>query len=140
MGNKRLWEEYTEEEKTTLLNHWFYYYGGTIMTLKDIEDFRALSETRQDEIFNHIVTNYIFRRTIQSNLLVACIRDNKVDELFNHSLTKKDLKQEQEEIYERVRSIISNELISTFISPEPPVPMDIGIVVTEEDEEPKKGK
>ena len=132
MELKKDWEDYTKEEQTTLLNHWFYYYGGIIMTLKDIEDFRLLSATRQDEIFNHIVTNYIFRHTIQSNLLVACMRENKVDELFNHSLKREDLKPGKEEAFNDIRKMLSSELITTFIDPQPSIPMDIGIVVEDE--------
>ena len=125
---KRSWQEYNSEEKTTLLTHWFYYYGGVIMTLKDMEDFRNLVVTRQDQIFNHIVTNYVFRDTIQSNLLVSAMRSDRVDELFSLSLSDEILKELDED--ETIRRRISDEIIETFINPQPPVPMDIEVVVT----------
>ncbi len=124
---KRCWEDYTSEEKTTLLTHWFYYYGGTLMTLKDMEDFRKLVAERQDDIFDHIVTSYAKYCTIQSNRLVYAMRDNAVDNLFSSSLDEETMKELDEK--EGVRRIISSEIIETFISPEPPVPMDIRIVV-----------
>lgn len=139
MGNKKTWEEYTSEEKTTLLNHWFYYYGGIIMTLKDIEEFRKLSASRQDDIFNHIVTSFIFQNTIKSNLLLTCLREEKIDELFTHSLTRELFTDERLNKYEEARRIISEEILNTFINPELPVPMDVAIVISD-DEEPKKHK
>ena len=136
MPKDKKWEEFTEEEKTSLLNHWFYYYGGTIMTLKDIENFRKISGTKQDEIFNHIVTLYIYKRTIQSNLLVACLREQKTDELFAQSLKLEDVLEGKEQAFEDIRKMITNEILSSFIAPEPPVPMDIHIIV--EDDGPKR--
>ena len=129
MEQRKTWEEYSNEEKTTLLNHWVYYYGGIIMTLKDIEEFRLLSSTRQDELFNHIVTNYIFRNTIQSNMLLFFLREGKINELLNASVSINDFSPERRSVYEEVRNMIANELLDTFISPEPSIPMDIEIVI-----------
>ena len=129
MESKKSWEEFTSEEKTTLLNHWFYYYGGVVMTLKDMEEFRKISSTRQDDIFDHIVTNFIFKKTIQSNVLVLCMREKKLDELFSHSLNREQIKEEDLEAFSDVRGMLSNEILSTFIYPEPPVPMDIDIEI-----------
>ncbi len=137
MNNKKDWEDYTDEEKSTLLNHWFYYYGGTFITLKEMEDFRKLASERQDDIFDHIVTSYIFKNTIQSNMLIACMRSNKVDGLFEVSLTEDKLDDEDVDFYRNVRRTISNELLNTFISPEPSVPLDIAVII---DDEPQKVK
>ena len=99
------------------------------MTLEDMEQFRKLSATRQDDIFDHIITIYIFLKTIQSNTLVISLRNKKVDELFSHSLKRDMVKESILEQYEEVRRMISTEIINTFINPEPPVPMDIGIII-----------
>ena len=129
MENNKRWEDFSEGEKTTLLEHWFYYYGGLIMTLKDLEDFRNISTSRQDEIFAHIVTNYIFRNTIQSNMLLAFLRENKIDELLNASVSVNNFSEDKRSVYEEVRVMISNELLNTFINPEPSIPMDIEIII-----------
>ena len=131
MKNNKRWEDFTKEEKTTLLEHWFYYYGGLIMTLKDLEDFREISSTRQDEIFAHIVTNYIFRNTIKSNMLLTFLREDKIDELLNASLSIDNFSEDKRNIYEEIRIIISNELLNTFINPEPSVPMDLEVIITD---------
>lgn len=137
MSSKKVWEEYTPEEQTTLLNHWFYYYGGVVMTLKDLENFRNLSTTRQKDIFDHIVTSFIYQRTIKSNLLIACLREDKTEELFKQSLHRESFTEDLLEKYEHVRQEITEEIFNTFINPEPPVPMDIAIVI-EDDHKPKK--
>lgn len=138
MGNKKTWDSLTPAEKTTLLDHWFYYYGGVILTLKDMEDFRKLSESRQDDIFHHILTNLLYRNTIKTNLFVACMREGKLDELFSHSLSFDDIVEYQmENVYEELKQFLFDELLQTYIYPQPPVPMDIAIVV-EDDDEPKQ--
>ncbi len=137
MNNKKKWELLTPEEKTTLLNHWFYYYGGIIMTLKDMEDFRKLSKSKQDDIFDHIITIFLYKRTIQSNMLIKALREGKIDELFACSLDYGDIVEyQQENIYEEIKQMIFDELLQTFIYPQPPVPMDVAIVI----EEDNKGK
>ena len=139
MGNKKTWDSLTSDEKTTLLNHWFYYYGGVIMTLKDMEDFRALSNTKQDAIFDHIISSFMYRRTIKSNALVKALREGKIDELFSYSISFDDIVEYQlENVYEEAKNIIFNELLQTFIYPQPPVPMDVAIVIEDEDENNKK--
>ena len=137
MSKEKSWEEFTPEERTSLLNHWFYYYGGVVLTLKDFADFRTISTTRQDEIFDHIVTSFIFQNTIQSNVLVACLRQQKLDELFSHSLTRAMIQESALEQYEAARRMISSEILNTLINPEPPVPMDINILI-KDDNQPKR--
>ncbi len=135
MEKNKKWEDFTSEEKTNLLNHWFHYYGGVLMTLKDIELFDELSKIKQDAIFNHIVTLYIYKKTIQSNMLISFMRENKLADLFSANLVRPMLSNEEAlEFYEEVRDIISNEIYKTYLKPEPSVPMDVEITV----EEPKK--
>ena len=129
MEQRKTWEEYSNEEKTTLLNHWVYYYGGIIMTLKDIEEFILLSSTRQDDIFNHIVTNYIFRNTIQSNMLLFFLREGKINELLNASVSINDFSEDKKDVYLDVRNEICNEIVNSFIKPKKSEPMDIEIIV-----------
>ena len=136
MEKSKKWEDFTSEEKTNLLNHWFHYYGGVLMTLKDIELFDELSKIKQDAIFNHIVTLYIYKKTIQSNMLISFMRENKLADLFSANLVRPMLSNKALEFYEEVRDIISNEIYKTYLKPEPPVPMDVEIIV----EEPKKSK
>ena len=135
---KKRWEDLEAGEKTSLLDHWFYYYGGMMMTLKDIAAFRELSATRQDDIFSHIVTNFVYHKTIQSNLLLLSMRNGKIDELFGYSIRPEDIKPGKEESFENVRGMILGEMLGSFISPEPPVPMDIHIVIQKEDKPPQK--
>jgi len=131
MEIKKTWEEYNKEEKETLLNHWFYYYGGMLMTPKDLEDFQSLSKTKQDEVFNHIVTNYIFNSTIQSNLLLMFMREGKVDEFLKHSIDPSKLSEENKAAFNDIRNMIAKEVSTTFLSPEPPVPLKLQVEVSE---------
>ena len=105
------WEDYSKEEQTNNLIHWFHYYGGMIYTFKELEDFEKLAKTRQDDIFNYIVTSYIVMNTIQSNVLLMSMRQNKVENLFKASITKEVLKEEHLQFYEEVRDIIVKEII-----------------------------
>jgi hypothetical protein len=129
MEKAKKWEDFTTEEKITLLNHWFYYYGGVVLTLKDFELFRKLTATRPDDIFDHIVTRYIYQSTIKTNLLVSCLRDETVDELLKSSIRREFVADPYIEKYEDTRRLISEEIFNTFINPEPAVQMDIAILV-----------
>lgn len=135
MEKAKKWEEYTPQEKTDLLNHWFYYYGGTLISFQEIEDFRTLALTRQDDIFDFIMTSLITSNTIQSNLLVYCMRQNKVDELFEHVVKFSSLPADEQQKLSSIKQRITDEIVGTFLNPEPPVPMDVAIVI-----EPNKGK
>ena len=126
---KKTWEDFSLEEKQSLLNHWFYYYGGAIMTLKEMDDFRKLASQRADDIFSHIVTNYVFNHTIQSNLLLNTMRAGKVDELFALSITPDKVVPGKENVLEDIRLRISDEILGSFVCPEPPIPMDVVIMV-----------
>ncbi len=129
MERKNAWEDYTSEEKTNLLNHWFHYYGGMLMTFDDFEKFHELASTKQDDLFDHIVTLFIARETIQSNLLIHCIRENEVDKLFKNSIKREKVDPQLKDLYEGYRNDVFNEIITTFLNPEPPIPLDIAIMV-----------
>ena len=129
MEKAKKWEEYTPQEKTDLLKHWFYYYGGTLVTFQEIEDFETLALTRQDDIFNYIMSSLITQKTIQSNLLVFCMRENKVEELFEHTIKFNDLPKDVQEKLSRLKQDITDEIVGTYLNPEPSKPMDIAIVV-----------
>lgn len=129
MEVRNTWEEYSREEKIALLNHWVFYYGGIIMDLEDLNSFRKLSLTRQDDIFNHIVTNYIFRNTIQSNMLIHFLREGKIDELLSSSVSINDFSEDKKDVYLDVRNEICNEIVNSFIKPKKSEPMDIEIIV-----------
>ena len=93
MEQEKNWEEYTKEEQTTLLNHWVYYYGGIIMTLKDFEDFRVLSTTKQDEIFDHNISYLIeILKTLKIKYIVFedidRYQDVEIFEIRNNFVTK----------------------------------------------------
>ena len=122
---RKKWEEFSSEEKTSILNHWFLYYGGLIVTLEEVENFRKLAETKQDDIFNFITTSFLFQNTIQSNVLVLSMRQNKVDELFNVTLKIDEVEDEQARAQiEKARSFIVKEMVHTYLYPEPPVPLN----------------
>lgn len=107
------WEEYTKEEQTGYLIHWFCYYGNMIFNLQELEDFKKLAETRQDDIFNHIVTIFICKDTIQSGMLFSYMKEDKIDELFAVSLTKEKIPETEKDdlsAYEDIRNIITTEL------------------------------
>jgi len=131
MEKVKTWEEYTKEEQTALLNHWFYYYGGMLLTLEDFDNFAKIVSTRQDDIFNQICTEYIVYRTIQTNMLVQSMRQGITDELFTHSIVITPDKTDIYPEYLKVRNTIVSEIAHTKEHPEPPVPMDIAIVVEE---------
>jgi hypothetical protein len=95
-----------------------------------MEDFRKVSSTKQDEVFSHIITNYIFRNTIQSNVLISFLRQDKLDQLFSISIHDDDIKEEDKEFFSTIRRDISSEILESYIYPEPPVPMDLEIIVT----------
>ena len=113
MATKK-WEEYTKEEQTNYLTHWFHYYGNMIYNFQELEDFRKLAETRQDDIFDHIVTELLFNNTIQSGMLLKCMRENKLEELFETSLNKeKVMKIFVEDAlpeYEKLRDEVTQEI------------------------------
>ena len=133
--NRKKWDEFSKEEKTSLLNHWFYYYGGVIVTLEEIEKFGELAKTKQEEIFNYITTSLICNNTIQTNVLVACMRQNKVDELFEHVINVQSIEDEAARAQiEEVRNYIVKEMVHSYLYPEPPVPMSVEVVAPEEDQ------
>ena len=110
------WEDYSKEEQTNYLTHWFHYYGNMMYNFQELEDFRKLASTRQDDIFNHIVTEFLFRNTIQSGMLLTSMRKNKTEELFKTNLTKeKVLEVNQEGVveYEKIRDIVVSEITGT---------------------------
>ncbi len=112
--NKETWENCTKDEKKSLLIHWFNYYGGIIMELNDLENFGNLIEEKQDELFDHIVTNCIFRDTIQTNLLVQCMRNNKLDELFGCNIKYEDVPDILKEKYNIMRNKLFLEIEGSF--------------------------
>ena len=127
------WNDYSNEDKSNILNHWFYYYGGVLVTLEEIEEFRKLAMTRQDDIFNYIVTSSLINKTIQTNVLVAYMRENRVDELFEHLIDMGNLSEPARRKVEAVRDFLIKEIVHTYLFPEPPVPMNIQIVIDEEE-------
>ena len=105
------WEDYSKQEQTNYLVYWFHQYGNMIYTFEELENFQKLAETRQDDIFNHIVTSFICMNTIKSGLLLTSMRENKVDELFEKSITKKIIEDEDLNDYEAIRDIVVKEII-----------------------------
>ena len=105
------WEDYSKQEQTNYLVYWFHQYGNMIYTFEELENFQKLAETRQDDIFNHIVTSLICMNTIKSGLLLTSMRENKVDELFEKSITKKIIEDEDLNDYEAIRDIVVKEII-----------------------------
>ena len=103
------WEDYSKEEQTNYLTHWFHYYGNMMYNFQELEDFRELAKTRQDDIFNHIVTEFLFQNTIQSGMLLTCMRDNKIEELFQTNLTREKVLEVNKDglsDYEKIRDIV----------------------------------
>ncbi len=137
-GKDKKWNEYSGEEKSNILNFWFYYYGGVLVTLEEIEKFRQLAMTRQDEIFNYIVTSFLFHNTIQTNVLVAAMRQDKTEELFKCLLDEKQLDDELRIRVEATKDCLIKEIVHSYLFPEPPVPMNIQIMV-QDDDDPKMG-
>ncbi len=137
MEKAKKWEEYSPKEKTDLLKHWFYYYGGTLISFQELEDFESLALTRQEEIFDLIMTSFLTQNTIQSNILVFCMRQNKVDELFKHIVRYNALPEEEQERLKNVRQVLTDEIVGTYLEPEPPVPMDVVITTVEKNPQKK---
>ncbi len=126
MESKKTGEEYSGAEKEALLNHWFYYYRGAQMKPKDLEDFKALSQSQQDKVFNHIVTNFIFNSTMQPDMLLYSIREGKAEQLIEHTqINPERLSEENREYYENIRRIVSSDVVETYINPEPRIPLKL---------------
>ena len=107
------WEDYNKEEQTNYLVYWFNYYGNLIYNFEELEDFTKLAKTRQDDIFDHIITRSIYENTIQSGMLLTCMRNNKVEELFKTNLTREKIKEAPPEVlseYEGIREEIICEI------------------------------
>lgn len=133
MEKGKKWEELSSQTKLDLLRHWFTYYGGLIITFDEIEKFDKLAQTYPDEIFDSIVTSYLAteNHTIQSNLLIMSMRRGLVAELFKSIIRYKSLSDEEKEKFDPVRCMLVDELVTTYLDPQPPVPMDIAIIVDE---------
>ena len=136
-GKDKKWNEYSSEEKSNILNFWFYYYGGVLVTLDEIERFRKLAMTKQDEIFNYITTSFIVNNTIQTNVLVAAMRQDKVEELFKSLIDEKQLEDKLRIRLEATKDSLIKEIVHSYLFPEPPVPMNVQIIV--DDDDPKMG-
>ncbi len=50
-------------------------------------------------------------------MLIMCLRDNKIEDLFNTSISVDNYEDTKKDLYYKVRRIISNELLDTFINP-----------------------
>ena len=131
MEKGKKWEELPSQTKIDLLNHWFVYYGGLLIAFDEIEKFNRLAETHPDEIFDTIVTSFLARNTIQSNVLIMSMRRGLVAELFKRVIKYKTLSEEEKVKFDSVRCMLVDELITTYLDPQPPVPMDIAIIVDE---------
>jgi hypothetical protein len=139
MGKVHKWEDLDAERKFELLDFWFYYYGGVPITWAEWKvDFKELAETYADQIFDYIITSFLFQKTIQTNLLVASMRAGKVKELFDSVINYSTLEEEDKKKIDPVRCSILEEIEESFAHPKPPVPMDIAIVV-ETGDGPKPG-
>jgi hypothetical protein len=117
MDKGKTWDEYTKEEQANLLNHWYVYYGGLIVTLAEIDKFHELSLTHQDDIFNYILSSFIANNTIQSSFLTVCMRDNRLDELFENVVKYDDLTEDDKERINPVRQFILDEIVNTYLNP-----------------------
>ena len=123
------WEDLEPSRKSELLNHWFYYYGGTVVTFDEIERFNELAKTNADDIFNYIVTSFIFDKTIQTNVLVGVMRSGEVKKFFEAIINYAELDEAQKKKIDPIRCSLLDEIEHTYAAPEPPVPMDIAIIV-----------
>ena len=104
------WEEYSNEEKTDYLVYWFCQYGNQIFTFQELEDFRNLAKEKYDDIFDHIIVTLMVAGTIQSGVLLDCMRAGEIDGLFKLNCIKNKLKQDNPEKYEKAREIVVAEI------------------------------
>ena len=129
MSNIKRWEDLDLSRKVTLLNHWFYYYGGTIVTLDEIEKFSELAKTNADDIFDFILTSFLLKKTIQTNVLVGAMRADDIKGLFDVLIKYNDMDDEQKKKFDPIRCSLLEEIEGTYLNPEPPVPMNVAIIV-----------
>ena len=108
------WDILSTEEKTNILINWFIACGGRKCTDDDIELFKPIAQTKQEDIFNHIVMLYIHRRTIMSSMVLNALKDNRLELLLSWSLTPNDLDTNSINSYLENRNIVANELTSKF--------------------------
>ena len=132
MGIVKKWEDLDDYRKFELLEHWFYYYGGLPYSLGEFEKFRKLAKTNANQIFDFIITSFINKKTIQSNELVRSMRKGKVRELFDSNIKCSELDEEEKRAYESERCLILEEIETTFVHPEPPIPIDLNMIFAED--------
>lgn len=113
---EKKWEEYTIEEKNELLEFWFPYYSGMPLTHLDTNQFRAIAKAKPDDVFDSIVTNYIINTSMQSDLLLIFMRDNRAEQLFSHSIDPTKLSTETRENYYRIREYVANTIASELLA------------------------
>ena len=91
-----------------------------------------LAHTNADDIFDYILTSFLFKKTIQTNVLVGAMRQGKVKELFDALVKYDELSDEQKKRIDPIRCSLLEEIRHSYKAPEPPVPMDVAIVIEED--------
>ncbi len=108
---EKKWEEYTIEEKRELLIYWFSHFSGMPISGVDSNQFKALVDERPDQLFDHIVTNFVYNTSMQSDLLLVFMRDNRVDQILSHSIKPEKLTEDSKESYYRIREFVAGEIV-----------------------------
>ena len=112
---EKKWEEYTIEEKKDLLIYWFPHFCGRPISTVDSNQFKALANERPDQLFDHIVTNYVYNTSMQSDLLLFYMRDNRVDQILSHSIEPEKLSMDSKESYYRIRDYVVGQIASEHL-------------------------
>ena len=122
----KTWEEYTKQDQIELLKHWFLHFGEQ-PTFEEIEKFNNLTITNREDILNYIITSFAHYNTIQTNFLIYCMRNNKVEELFRVLKSNNELSLKGEQI---VKKIITDKIAKTYNNPETSTSMDVVVSVS----------
>ncbi|MGE5456290.1 MAG: hypothetical protein ACM3O4_04220 [Ignavibacteriales bacterium] len=121
-------KDYTPSEKKEILLHWWHYFGKVIYTFEEMQKFSEMIDSNSDEVMMMAVIGYVNKVTNQP--IIMAMRENKLDQLRESLPTLEKQNDEFRASYYQIEQRLIEQLVKTYNNPEPAVPMDIVISVS----------
>ena len=112
--------EYNDIERKELLMHWWYYYGKLLVSLAEYEEFERLVDEDSSLMMDVAVMSFLVGES--SQMLIGAMRQDKVNEYLDLVRRMKD-EEYFKKIEEDVQAAFIEEVVGTYNSPEPDIPM-----------------